>query len=232
MNGTGNVTKAGAGALTLNGIHPMSGQLNIVQGNLILNGVLGGNVDVSHGATFTANGGVAGSLSLAGSLFVTAPPQTTQTQSVLASGSHDLEGGSPYFTVGKDFTATDGSLLDFAIGPGDTPTILVGGFAALNGSHLNVSAPSIGTARSVSFLALAGQALSMQNTEVTTGDPNVVPVLKQDKNALYVTLLNLNVPLDRGGVPQPGVGVARDRRVQVRRDGRPGVRRPRVDGAQ
>jgi len=53
----------------------------------------------------------------------------------------------------------------------------------------------------------------MQNTDVVTGDPTVIPLLKQDKNALFVTVINLNVPLATG-IDDPnrrGVATAIDR---------------------
>src|SRR5262249_29188480 len=52
------------------------------------------------------------------------------------------------------------------------------------------------SARSASFLALAAaNGLSMSSSNVTTGDAGVFPMLKQDRDGLFVTLVNLNVPL-------------------------------------
>ncbi|HVD93260.1 MAG TPA: autotransporter-associated beta strand repeat-containing protein, partial [Vicinamibacterales bacterium] len=195
LSGSGLVTKTGTGTLTLNGTQTLSGLFNVAQGTLNLNGIFGGSLDVASGATLRASGVILGSVNVAGSLFAVPPPGTPSLQTALLESRESLEVPS-FLTIGRDLTATPGSLLDFAIGPGATPTILVGGTANLNGTRLNISAPSIGTARSASFLALAAaNGLSMVNSNVTTGDPNVIPVLNQNRNSLFVTLLNLNVPL-------------------------------------
>jgi hypothetical protein len=181
--------------LTLNGTQTLTGLFNVAQGTLALNGIFGGSLDVASGATLRANGVILGSLTVAGSLFAVPPPGAPALQNALLASRQELEVPS-FLTVGRDLTATPGSLLDFAIGPGAIPTILVGGTASLNGTRLNISAPSIGTARSASFIAIAAaNGLSMVNSNVTTGDPAVIPVLNQNRNALFVTLLNLNVPL-------------------------------------
>ena len=202
LAGTGGVTKTGTGTLTLSGTQTMSGLLGVSQGTLALTGIFAGSLDVASGAALRANGVVGGSLNLAGSLFAVAPQGSSAPQSSPFAAGHDIEGPS-FLTIGQNFFATPGSLIDFAIGPGTNPTMVVGGTANLNGTRLNITAPSIGDARSASFLALAAlNGLSMVNSEVTTPDANVIPVLKQDRNGLFVTLLNLNVPL--GLVSGPG----------------------------
>jgi autotransporter-associated beta strand protein len=202
LAGTGRVTKTGTGTLTLNGTQSMSGLFTVSQGTLAVNGIFAGSLDVASGAALRANGLVAGSLNLAGSLFAVPPPGTSSTQSTPFAAGHDLEGPS-FLTIGQNFVATPGSLIDFAIGPGTNPTMVVGGTASLNGTRLNITAPSIGNARSESFLALAAlNGLSMVNSDVITADANVVPVLKQDRNSLFVTLLNLNVPLSLVSSPR------------------------------
>ncbi len=63
LSGTGSLTKAGIGIVTLTGDHPMTGSATVQQGGLVLNGTFGGSVDVKPGAAFTAAGAVGGSLS-------------------------------------------------------------------------------------------------------------------------------------------------------------------------
>ena len=204
LGGTGTLIKTGTGSLTLNGIQPTTGNLNVNQGTLVFNGIFGGTLNVSPGATVRGNGLIAGSLNLGGSLFVV-PTTTATAQSLqnLAERAGTSIEGSPYLTVASNLAATDGSLIDFNIGPGTTPTVFVGGLATLNGARLNITAPDIGTQRSETFLAMAaGNALAMQNTTVTTSATNVDAVLNQNRNNLYVTLLNLNIPL--GGVVTTG----------------------------
>jgi len=82
------------------------------------------------------------------------------------------------------------------VAEGVTPSILVGGTAALNGAHLDVAIADLANQRSTSFLALTAQkGLSVSNTDVTTSSSTIVPILKQDPNSLFVVLLDMPVPL-------------------------------------
>jgi autotransporter-associated beta strand protein len=200
IGGTGSITKTGTGALTLGGTNPMTGAFNLNQGSLWLGGQFGGSINVAQGASLHASGFIAGSLSLSGSLFVVPPPVTTQQSSSavpdgLASAPSERLTAPPSLVLGGNLTSTPGSSIDFTIGPGVNPTMQIGGVAALNGTHFSVTAPSIGTARSASFLAITASGLTLQNADVTSGDPTVSVVLTPNQNSLIVTLLNLNIPL-------------------------------------
>ncbi|HYT66058.1 MAG TPA: autotransporter-associated beta strand repeat-containing protein [Vicinamibacterales bacterium] len=206
LMGVGSLLKTGGGTLALNGAQPLTGLFTVGQGTLALNGSYGGSINVAAGAALRASGFIAGSVNLAGSLFAVPAGTAFAASGITASGYNATAGDnleSPsYLTIGNNFTATSGSLLDFAVGPGTNPTIVVGGTAALDGAKFNVSAPSIGNQRSQSFLALATlNGLSLTNSQVTSSDIGVIPVLKQDRNSLFVTLLNLNVPLRTVGGP-------------------------------
>ena len=198
--GSGSLLKAGSGQLSLSGAQPLTGLFTIQEGTVALNGSYGGSVTILPGATLRANGFIAGSVNLAGSLFVTPPgsafaPSGLESSGFSATSGDTLEGPS-YLEIGQNLTATNGSLFNFAVGPGTNPTVLVGGTASLNGARFNITAPSIGQARSTAFLAMAAlNGLSVQNTDVITGDTGVLPSLTLDRNSLFVTLLNLNVPL-------------------------------------
>lgn len=207
--GTGTVLKTGTGTLALNGQNTDTGLFSVGQGTLVLNGSYAGSIDVASGATLRAHGLIGGSLNLAGSLFAVPAGAATAfspaglTSSTLAASSGTALEGPAFLTIGQNLIATNGSLLNFAIDAGTTPTLMVGGIAALNGSRLSVTAPSIGTARSQSFLAIAAlNGLQLTNTEVTSADPGVVPVLKQDRNFLFVTMVNLKVPLRSVATPR------------------------------
>jgi autotransporter-associated beta strand protein len=198
--GTGTVTKTGTGALTLGGTNPVTGAFNLNQGSMSLGGQFGGSVNVAHGASLHASGFIAGSLSLSGSLFVVPPIVTTQQSSSvaregLASAPSERLTAPPSLVVGGNLSSAPGSSIDFTIGPGVNPTMQVGGSAALNGTHFSVTAPSIGTARSASFLAITANGLTMQNSDVSSADPTVSIVLTPNPSNLIVTLLNLNIPL-------------------------------------
>jgi autotransporter-associated beta strand protein len=217
IGGTGSVTKAGTGTMTMNGLQALTGTTSVTQGTLVMNGGTVGSVDVAPGATLLVNGLIGNSLNLAGSLFAL-PPSAFAAGSINSAtpgtqaGAHLLD-GSPYLTVGGDFTAIDGSRVAFDVAPGSDPTMLVGGRALLNGVHFDVTAPAIGNNRSSTFLALAAlDGVTFSNSDIRVAQDHVEPLLTQTPNALYVTLLNLNVPLATGaGSAHQAVADAIDR---------------------
>jgi len=214
IGGTGSVTKTGTGTMTINSAQALTGLTSVAQGTLIMNGGTAGSVDVASGATLRANGFIGGSLTLRGSL-IAAP--SASPFGLVASQATDTGGtaltGPPVLTVGNNFTALNGSRISFDVAPGSNPTMLVGGNASLSGVHFDVTAPSIGNQRSGSFLALqALNGLSFVSSDVAVTQPNVEPLLTQTQNSLYVTLLNLNVPLAiDAGPARKGVADAIDR---------------------
>ena len=202
ITGSGVLNKAGSGTLTFNGIQPMSGSLSVTQGTLALNGGAGGSVDVAAGGTLRANGFIGGSLNVAGSLFAGPGAGGLSAASQTTASAGDHLANAPYLTVAGNLALTNGAHVGFDVGPGTAPTMLVGGTATVNGVHFTVGAPAIGDARSAAFLAIAAaNGLSFSNSDITTGDPGLVSGLKQTSNALYVTLLNLYVPLARTAGP-------------------------------
>jgi hypothetical protein len=83
----------------------------------------------------------------------------------------------------------------------------VGGRAALNGTQLDLTAEDPGARRSTTFLALtAERGLSMTETDVRTQRPEFQSILTQDSRSLFVTLLNLQIPL--AGIASTGNGAA------------------------
>jgi len=195
--GTGTVTKTGTGTMTMNSAQALTGLTSVAQGTLVMNGGTAGGVDVAAGATLRVNGFIGGSLTLRGSL-IAAPSGAPFSVTTLQSTDAGVSGltGAPVLTVGNNFTALNGSRVGFDVGPGSNPTMLVGGSASLNGVHFDITAPSIGNQRSGTFLALqALSGLSFLNSDIAVTQPNVEPLLTQTQNSLYVTLLNLNVPL-------------------------------------
>lgn len=197
VGGTGSVTKTGAGTMTMSSAQALTGLTSVAQGTLIMNGGTAGGVDVAAGATLRATGFIGGSLTLRGSL-IAAPAAAPFTLAALQSTDSlaDALTGAPVLTIGNTFTALNGSRVTFDVGPGSNPTLLVGGSASLNGVHFDIAAPSIGNQRSGTFLAVqALNGLSFLNSNVAVAQPNVEPLLTQTQNSLYVTLLNLNVPL-------------------------------------
>ena len=214
LTGSGAIDKTGPGTLTITGSHPFSGTTTISGGTLALDGTLAGSVTVGAGAAFDITGGIGGSLRVDGALTarsssgagaVARPPGTPLAQ---ASSGDRLETG-PVLVVGGSLFAGPGSTLRFPIGAGLTPSLLAGGTATLNGTAIDVSAQTFGNERHLSFIALTALGgLSVANTAVSTGDPLVVPALKQDATSLYITLLNLGVPLASSATTGNGAAAA------------------------
>jgi autotransporter-associated beta strand protein len=217
LGGIGSLTKAGTGTLTLTGAHLFNGLASVSEGTLVLNGTLGGSVVVARGATLRGTGGLAGSLTLNGTLSVPSPGPVATGASVssgglLAASSGDHLTTPPLFTIGGNLVAGDGSVLGLPIGSGPNPSLLVGGVAALNGTRLDATPIALGTERRLSFLALTAlNGLTVANTSVATQNPLLVSSLRQDGTSLFVTMLNLGVPLASAANPQfSSVGGALD----------------------
>ena len=200
LSGTGAFTKTGSGTLTLSGLHAFSGLTTVSQGGLFLNGQLGGGLRVLPGASFSGNGRIFGSTFVQGSLEVVLPGGSTAQGLAARNGvlaaTGDRLNTPPPLTIDGNLVTEPGSVLTLPIGPGPYPSLLVGGTASLNGTALDVRAIELGTERRLSFNALAGLGgLTMTNPSVSTADPLLIPALRQDGTSLFVTLLNLRVPL-------------------------------------
>lgn len=202
LSGNGALTKTGTGTLTINSGQFFGGTTTVSQGTLAMNGALGGHVFVAPGATFRASGVLGGSADIGGTLVVPSPfPIVVPIASASrASGAMaqtaDLLTTPPLLTISGDLIARPGSILSIPVAPGPYPSILVGGTAELNGTHLDLLAADLGNERTVSFLALdALRGLTMTNTGASTQSALIVPTLLQSGNSLYVTLLNMAAPL-------------------------------------
>jgi autotransporter-associated beta strand protein len=211
LMGTGSLTKMGSGTLTLPGVHSLTGPTSVAQGTLVLNGGLGGGVGVAPGATLRAAGTVAGNVNLSGSLMAFPPASAglRVSEREAASVGVDRLTTPPVLTIGGDLNASRGSVIGFPLGAGPSPSILVGGHAALNGTHLDLTAEDPGNRRSTTFLALtAERGLSMTDTDVQTQRPELQSILTQDSSSLFVTLLNLQIPLTTAVSTGNGAAVA------------------------
>jgi autotransporter-associated beta strand protein len=193
------LTKAGTGTLTLNGSHGLSGTTTVSEGTLALDGVLGGNVTVAPGGIFRANGAVLGTVNVNGTLFVpsgTTSPTGVMPAASLAASTGKLADAPPALAIGGNLVAAPGSVLQLSVAPGPDPSLLVGGVAALNGARLDATLVELGTERHLSFLALsAANDLTVADATVTTQNPLLTSLLTQQDTSLFVTMLNLGVPL-------------------------------------
>jgi autotransporter-associated beta strand protein len=211
LAGTGSAVKSGAGTLSLFGTHPMTGNFTVSQGTLALNGAFGGSFSVGQGATLAGTGGVVGSLTVSGSLTVAAPSGSSTAPPFLSAsaGGEDRLTTPPAFTIGGNFNAPSGSILNLPIGSGPNPSILVGGSAVLDGAHLNLTPVDIPAERRSLYLALATRdGLRLTNTSAVTDRPTLVPILTPVPTSLYVLLLNYEIPLTITASTPNAAGVA------------------------
>jgi autotransporter-associated beta strand protein len=195
LAGNGTFEKTGGGTLTLTGDHVHSGLFNVDAGVLSLDGTLASRITVGPNATLRALGTIFGATTIDGLLVVPNGGSST-VASLKDESSGDALTSAPLLTFADDLTLNPGSRLSMPVGPGPNPTVLVGGTATLSGAELELTPAAPLTERATSFLALAAiEGLNMTSTTGTTTAPDVVPYLKQDDNLLFVTLLNLGIPL-------------------------------------
>jgi autotransporter-associated beta strand protein len=136
VSGSGALTQAGNGTLTLDGDSSgFAGSTTVAAGTLVVgstagNGAaLGGNVTVDSGATLGGHGRIGGNVDVLG-------------------GAHLAPGHSiGTLTVDGDFTAAQGSMLDFEVGmpganfqtAGSSDSVHVGGNLELDGATLHLT---------------------------------------------------------------------------------------------
>ncbi|MCZ6836730.1 MAG: autotransporter-associated beta strand repeat-containing protein, partial [Planctomycetota bacterium] len=108
ISGTGGLTLGGSGILELTGNNPFTGLTRIDDGQLVLNGSVGGNVDVNPGARLSGTGTVGGTLTL-GNGATLAPGNSIGT--LVVAGDYVQQTGST-LEVELDGILTDSDLLD------------------------------------------------------------------------------------------------------------------------
>lgn len=134
ISGTGGIIKQGSGQQVFNGVNTYKGLTDVNAGSLIIgdtsgsNASVAGDVTVASGATIGGHGRIGGNLTL-------------------NSGSHLSPGASiGTLTVGGNFTAEQGSQLDFEIGApganfstlGQSDSVKVEGNLTLNSAVFNI----------------------------------------------------------------------------------------------
>ncbi len=114
-SGTGGLTKAGSGTLTLSGANTYGGSTDVAAGTLLLTGSVAGAASVASGATLTGGGTIAGVLSVADGATL-APGNaglgTLTTGGLLLSGGSILafDLGAPGVLAASDRIQVNGNL--------------------------------------------------------------------------------------------------------------------------
>jgi autotransporter-associated beta strand protein len=160
--GSGNLTKNGAGILTLSGANSYTGETRITMGGLTLSGAdrLSNQtaLSVANGATFTL-GGVAqriGSLAGAGSVVLGAGTLSTGTNNVSTQFSGVISGTGGVAKAGTgEWTLTGANTYTGA-------TTLNGGMLTLNGS-LAISAMTVNTGTTLAGSGSTAGAVTVQS---------------------------------------------------------------------
>jgi len=123
ISGTGSLTKAGSGTLSLTGINTFSGPTSITAGHLNLIGALGsGAVDVGASAVLGGTGTIGGPVSVSGTV---APGTSIGTLSVAAVN----------FAPGSVFAV---EVADLGMGMGNADLLVVLGNANLGGASVQI----------------------------------------------------------------------------------------------
>ncbi|RQR45360.1 autotransporter domain-containing protein, partial [Burkholderia sp. Bp9140] len=172
LSGTGSLTQAGSGQLTLTGINTLSGPTTVGAGTLVVNGSLGqSSVTVQNGATLTGTGTV-GSLVVQGGAFAAA----SQPGAAL--------------NVAGNVTFQPGSTLQVAVTPQQSGSLSAGGSATLNGGTVQVLANQASYQPSTTYTILSASS-GVQGTfsQVNSNYAFLMPTLSYDPNHVYLRLV-------------------------------------------
>ncbi|MEI8125896.1 MAG: autotransporter domain-containing protein, partial [Parachlamydiaceae bacterium] len=175
ISGGGGVTKVGSGILSLTGANTFTGIMQVLSGELNLNGSVGGNMSIASGTLLTGDGTVGGSL-------------------VISSGGTISPGNSiGTFHVLGNFTNNGGNYLVEINGAGASDMIDVGGTATLNGGSVIVtSVDGTYSLTDVYTILTASSVTGTYSSVVVNGLPIppalLKPSLTYDAQHVYFTL--------------------------------------------
>jgi len=197
ISGTGDLTKMGAGTLTLAGDLPLTGLTDVAEGALVFHGKIGGSVAVEDGATLAGAGSIAGDLDVTG----TVAPAAQST-----------------IKVGGDLTLEPDSIYRVMVGANGRATTLIqgAGAATIDGAVIDVTIPSLPPTRVNQSLVLsASQGIDGTATPRSSNrrvDPYLV-VGGGNDNLLVLVLARNDIPLSTAALSGNGraAGAALDR---------------------
>ena len=192
--GAGTVTKTDRGTLQLTGEHPFQGLMTVDAGTLALDGSVGGRVNVASGATLDATGSIGGALTVAGTLRVASP----------------ASGGFGTLTVGGDVSLAAGARYGMMVGAdGSGSLLLVAGDASLAGATIAID-PQVGAYGRVTHYPVLYTTGGLTPTAaVTSTVATLEPWLTHNAPGLFLTVLNIDLPLAPFATTANGASLAR-----------------------
>ncbi|ONS97014.1 autotransporter outer membrane beta-barrel domain-containing protein, partial [Burkholderia cenocepacia] len=172
LSGTGSLTQAGSGQLTLTGASTLSGPTTVSAGTLAVNGSLGqSTVTVQSGATLTGTGTVGGLVVQNG-----ATAAATQPGAAL--------------NVGGNVTFQPGSTFQVAATPQQSGSLAASGTATLNGGTVQVLANQSAYQPSTTYTILsASSGVQGAFTQVSANYAFLTPTLSYDPGHVYLRLV-------------------------------------------
>ncbi|EMN1932375.1 autotransporter domain-containing protein, partial [Burkholderia ambifaria] len=172
LSGTGSLTQAGSGALTLTGINTLSGPTTVAAGTLDVAGSLAQSaVTVQNGATLTGTGTVGGVVVQSGGIAAASQPGAA-------------------LNVAGNVTFQPGSTLQVAVTPQQSGSIAAGGTATLNGGTVQVLANQASFQPSTTYTILsASSGVQGAFSQVNSNYAFLMPTLSYDPNHVYLRLV-------------------------------------------
>ncbi|HIC7215319.1 TPA: autotransporter domain-containing protein, partial [Burkholderia stabilis] len=172
ISGTGSLTQAGSGQLTLTGTSTLSGPTTVSAGTLAVNGSLGpSTVTVQNGATLTGTGTIGGLVVQSGATAAASQPGAA-------------------LNVAGNVTFQPGSTFQVAATPQQSGSLAAGGAATLNGGTVQVLANQSGYQPSTTYTILsAASGVQGAFSQVNANYAFLMPKLSYDPNHVYLQLV-------------------------------------------
>ncbi|WP_043174806.1 autotransporter domain-containing protein, partial [Burkholderia ambifaria] len=172
LSGTGSLTQAGSGALTLTGTNTLSGSTTVAAGTLAVAGSLAQSaVTVQNGATLTGTGTVGGVVVQSGGIAAASQPGAA-------------------LNVAGNVTFQPGSTLQVAVTPQQSGSIAAGGTATLNGGTVQMLANQASYQPSTTYTILsASSGVQGAFSQVNSNYAFLMPTLSYDPNHVYLRLV-------------------------------------------
>ncbi|HDR8862172.1 TPA: autotransporter domain-containing protein, partial [Burkholderia territorii] len=205
LSGTGSLTQAGSGQLTLTGTSTLSGPTTVAAGTLAVDGSLGqSTVTVQNGATLTGTGTVGGLVVQSGAFAAVSQPGAA-------------------LNVAGNVTFQPGSTLQVAVTPQQGGSIAASGTATLNGGTVQVLANQASYQPTTKYTILSASS-GVQGTfsQVNSNYAFLMPTLSYDPDHVYLQLVS-------NGTALPDVATTPNQRAVATAIGALGAGNPLYD---